>query len=217
MNNLDELITNLEYTKKLINQYKQANGIVDNKITNYLKEYKEFFINRREIGKNYIKFLDSLGFNYSNLDTAEIGKGIFDSIVIEYPTTIITPYYEYLDNLGSRVIKREFASLEGMPALLEETEVGNKVNLLKNSVNTFMIQNPYTIYDIESWDKLHNRTNYNILLGVYGNNFDKDKKDKIKLIKEFKEKLNNEFISMYETNNDEYYYIVGSNRIKKLI
>ena len=41
MNNLDELITNLEYTKKLINQYKQANGIVDNKITNYLKEYKE--------------------------------------------------------------------------------------------------------------------------------------------------------------------------------
>ncbi len=75
-----------------------------------------------------------------------------------------------------------------------------------------MTQNPYTIYDLEYWDKLHNRGIHNIIVGMYGNIYDKDKEEKLDLMRNLFQKLDEEVITDYEILSDEYFCVIGSKR-----
>lgn len=202
-----------EYLKKLFRQFKQANGIKDKsaKLEDFKEEFNKFIFTRQIIGEHYIYLLDNLNLEYEGSEVAETNKGCFDSVVIPYGTTLITPYYYRLSK--ARVIPREFVSALGHPILLEETEVGNKVQEIKPNVfKTFMTQNPYTIYDLDYWDKLHNMGVYNIIVGMYGNVYDKDKEEKLDLMRNILQNLDEDIITDYDTLGDEYFCLIGSKR-----
>ena len=207
-----------EYLKKLFKQFKEANGIKDKsaKIEDFKEEFNRFIFTRQLMGEHYIYLLDNLNLEYEGREVAEANKGHFDSVVIPYGTTLITPYYYKF--LKSRVIPKEFVPFEGLPILVEETEVGNKIEEIKpDEFKPFMTQNPYTVYDLEYWDKLHNRGIHNIIIGMYGNIYDKDRSEKIDLMRTFLQKLNGEIISDYETLDDEYFCVIGSKRKVKTL
>jgi hypothetical protein len=71
-----------------------------------------------------------------------------------------------------------------------------------------MTQNPYLYGVLSELLKINNFYNKNIVLGVYGKEYDKNKTAKIKILKEFKRKINNfndNYDMDYNTKEDNYF------------
>ena len=173
-------------------------------------------------GKLYVDFLDSIGIRVDSYDVAEVGKGKSDSIVQDLTTTIITPYPEGLIRDGfnySRLITAKFKIYDGIPVLLNKDKKGNKIldDLSPTMFRLFMTQNPYTNKQIEYWDELHNMSDKNIVVGVFGSIYDKDSVDKINDLNRFKSKLNGSYQEDYITEDDTYAFVIASDKkVKKL-
>ena len=78
-----------------------------------------------------------------------------------------------------------------------------------------MTQNPYSPKHIMNWDEIHNKGEKEIILGVFGNIYDKDSENKIKELKEFKNKLIGSYSEDYMVENDTYCYVVASDKVEK--
>ena len=200
--------------EKIINQFASAKGKNEIHINSkdsllefgaWLKEYKK-------ASEDYLEILDYYGLKYDNSFCAEVGKNQYDSIIMDYKTKIITQNLSDFKKIESdRLIEGNVAIKKATPILVrpnkEDTEILNQF------INTYMIHNPYSFDDINGWENLHNLSENNIIVGVFGNLSDKDRNEKLEALTQFRNKLiKNSFIEEYETNQDMYYYVIGSKR-----
>ena len=205
LNNLEK--NELEATKKILTQFKEATestGI--NGVTSL--DFKNWLESRQKIGENYLKFLTSLNLNIDNPFCAEVGKTWYDSLVLPYRTSIMTPYTEGFNLKSSKVIPGKFEVVSGLPFL--ERKDGKQLMIPNVLTSTYMTQNPYTSECIFDWEDLHNSGIARIIVGYYGNTFDKDKEEKLKQLKDLKEKLIGQYFIEYDELGDTYYSVVAS-------
>ena len=158
---------------------------------------------------------------FADCNTAEVGKGRYDTIVKPFNTTIITPYSEGLIVPNkSRIITSKFIVLNGMPVLYKANgmNITETKPILSDSTLTFMTQNPYMEANIKNWEQLHNSGESDIIVGVYGSIYDKDIESKLKQIQELEEKLNGSYIGDGAVIGDTYSYAIASKRkVKTLV
>lgn len=206
--NLNALLKNdLEATKNLLRQFKEANGI-NKGVSVTALDFTNWLEKRQEIGLEYLNFLLSMNVSFDNPFCAEVGKTCCDSLVLPYRTSIMTPYTEGFNLKYSKVIPGKFEVVSGLPFL--ERKDGKQLMIPNVLTSTYMTQNPYTSECIFDWEDLHNSGIARIIVGYYGNTFDKDKEEKLKQLKDLKEKLIGEYFIEYDELGDTYYSVVAS-------
>ena len=207
------------YLIHLFNQFKMATGLQNVDIQNDIyagnlrHEFSKWLNERENISKGYQGLLNYMDFDYENHMTAEVGKGIQDSIVLKNRcTTIITPYtYGMKEYSKNKIIK---GSLKIVDSDIEKEDIFT--NEKTSYIDSFMTQNPYHINCIEGWDILHNSSKGGIILGVYGKLDDKDREQKLTILRDFRDLLYNNYKEEYIKFNGEYYYIIGTKRHTKV-
>ena len=154
----------------LIDQYKEIMGISnlsinDIKKDSFRKDFTSWLAERQQYGNRYLDFLYEMK--------------QFDSLVIPFDTTIISPNsFESVEDKG-RIIGSKFIVYDGQPVLyFEITEQPKLVLLPEKRIDTFMTQNPYSPYSVKNWSDLHNGGYFDIAVGVYGSIYDKNIKEK---------------------------------------
>lgn len=209
-----------KYLSLLIEQFKQANNIknVDINSQAFISEFSEWIKLRQDVSKNYLALLEYMELSkFADCDTAEVGKGRYDTIVKPFNTTIITPHISGLETLrNERIINAELVVMGETPVLFGANKNGKPISSSSNL--TFMTQNPYTPIEIRNWEDLHNSGESDIIVGVYGSIYDKDIASKLKQIQELEEKLNGSYIREDAVVGDTYSYAIASKRkVKTLV
>ena len=209
-----------QYIKSLINRFASANGIKNPDINSkqFIDEFSQWLKSRKAIGREYTYFIDYMGFNFANPDCAEIGKSQYDSIVVPFETTIITPASKPFKGVDEkRIITGNMRVYEDVPLLVRhDTQGYNSVDQIPNDIiRTFMTQNPFGQSSIAGWGDLHNSGNNDIIVGIYGSTHDKDMNEKIKMMQALRDKLQRQFIEDMSVDGDSYFYVLGSDRFEK--
>ena len=107
---------------KLIDQYKEIMGISnlsinDIKKDSFRKDFTSWLAERQQYGNRYLDFLYEMKQAILERTTAEVGKCEFDSLVIPFDTTIISPNsFESVEDKG-RIIGSKFIVYDGQPVL----------------------------------------------------------------------------------------------------
>ena len=211
----------MTYLNYLIEQFKQATGTKNIDINSqlFISEFSEWIRSRQNISENYLNLLEYMElYRFADPDTAEIGKGQYDSIVKPFDTTIITPHSEGLETLDqSRIITSDFRVFDGTPVLTKTNEKGiNQIDPITSTTTlTFMTQNPYTPEQIRNWEQLHNSGENNIIVGIYGSIYDKDIEQKIKELEALRDKLYESYKEEHTVIDDTYCYAIASERMVK--
>jgi hypothetical protein len=133
-------------------------------------------------------------------ELAELGKGNIDSVV-DGDALMITPYGHTFSDLS-----HTNSSLDFNGSVLMLNVYGEQYSL--TDIHTYMTQNPYLYGVLSDLIKINNFYNKNIVLGVYGKEYDKNKTAKIKILKEFKRKINNfneNYDMDYNSKGDNYF------------
>ena len=210
---------NKEYYKLLKLQYYKATKdkiktIIDDDLNENM--YNWLFI-RHEIGKRYIEYLNNLGYDVKTQETAEIGKGLFDTIVRKYETTIISPYIEKIDS--NRVFTYSLNLSTSYPTLMKYGKNMRIEDLasVPKYINTFLINNPYQRNDLFGLENLINKGEFNAIIGMYGQTGDNDKAKKLKILYQLSNKIRtHQFQLKYEKDKDYYYAsLISNSKIKK--
>lgn len=197
----DYLDINDEYMAKIIRQFEEAKGesVKNIHLEVYLATLKEFIKERQRIKNTYRFFLSSLSLDFNDEDTVEIGKGRYDTLVTDFDkTSMITPYIRGLENKNRIIIPSTFKVLQNGIILSDSPY----------TFKTYMTQNPYSIEDIENFEKIDG----NLIFGIYGNIYDKDRKYKIQTLYNLNKRLDNNFMIDGGTFDDDYYYILTTNK-----
>ena len=119
---------------------------------------------------------------------------------------VISPYADTLLLKNSRLVR-----------VCDKTiiAVGNKF-LYPSCVDTFITHNPYDEFLIHDWDRIHCAEGFDIGIGVYGNSYDEDKSDKIKMLSRIYGKLkfgsSGSSVIDFEldTDRDKYFGLVSA-------
>ena len=199
-----------QYMKYLREQYRKARGYkkIDLNSDYFKRDFDLWLKNNQINGINYASLLFSLGIDFTTKKTVEIDKGNLDSIVLPYSTTIISPYIENNNNRNN-VFDNKLV-IKGNYPMRKEFDI---------KFYRLMTQNPYSDFetrDYIKWKNIHEHTDYDIILGVYGSLYDRDIEEKIKKLEIFKSYLTREYIESYDIVNDNYYYLIASKpKIKK--
>jgi len=173
--------------KNLKQQYRKATGDFSKEDEVFNKNFINWLIKRNETGIYFIDLLDEYGFDFYNPSVAEIGKSEFDSIVLPYKNTIITPYADsFHDKYKERIIDATFHVESGVPAITTNNYLSVKhenkgINLFRN-VNHVLIHNPYNLSEVDNFKNLQNSLHCGATLGIFGNSDDKDKDDKVSML-----------------------------------
>ena len=204
---------NNAYMNKLIQQYKRAYGIYKFNIKNESdrREFEDWLKDLKTKNEIYLSILKDNNIRIGNdLRTAEVFKGGLDMVTGKYKTKIISNYIDEKDN--DAFIKGTFKVYDGIPKVISQKDGIITIKDL-DDINTFMTQNPYSPGDICGWDALHNNA-FNIIFGVYGNKYDRDKKEKMEMASQLEESLNAHVIDGYYDEFGSYYYFVASDQTK---
>lgn len=203
-----------EYIEKLIQQFISSRGIkhIDTSSKMFRQEFVIWIDQMQKISQGYLELLEKLNIDFNNRNMAEIGKGKYDSIILNNNSTImITPYID--EKISNPVAHYQFIVSDSKPAVIYSDSKNRFIN-----IENVMTQNPYGENDIFNWNQLHNSKTCNITIGVYGKNSDKDKKSKIKLLENFSKELYSNFnIDGYEYKNNYYYAITSNEKVLKKI
>ncbi|MBQ8891835.1 MAG: hypothetical protein IJ068_03110 [Bacilli bacterium] len=209
----------MKYNKLLTLQYCNALGIkVDTTSQGFKNDLVRWVFERKQIGEKYVEFLNSLGLNITNKETAEIGKGTFDTLVDSYNTTVITPY-PYTNNV-KRVLKYDFfPNIQGSGLIKYDSDgkIAEIVSVPKY-INQIITQNPYNELDLIGYEDLFNVNDISVIVGMYGHIHDNDKEMKLKMLKLIKDKIkNNQFNVEYEYDRDSYFAAIYDNKTEKKV
>ena len=195
---------NIRYIDNLYKQYCDANGI-DYYSSNHdydAKDFIDWIYKNKERAFTYKHFLIASG--YDDFDTsAEIGKGLYDSIVCRF-MDVISPYADTLGLPNSRLIVNH-----GVPY------IKNKNGIFIPHYSTLLTHNPFDEMSIKSWSDIHNSGNYNISIGMYGNIHDKDYAKKRNILEQIASDIKENVVLIHDTSGDEYYYSLNSMRKNK--
>lgn len=209
----------IQYNRQIFEQYKNAEGFrtSETNAPKYMLDLVGWIQRRQLIAKTYIELLSELNYQFEYIDCAEVGKGPYDTIVKEFGTTLITPYIEGIKDIRQdRILEGTFTVNQGRP-ILTPSNTKEELILPPNFIKTYMTQNPYDIANIANWDRLHNSHEVGIIVGIYGNTYDKDIETKRKMLEELAKKLDSHHKEIYTEYGDEYFYIVGSKpKVKKI-
>ncbi len=200
----------------MIKSFLSAKGLkssnIDPNSECFISEFAGWVKERKTIGLDYLSFIfSSLKLSNNQELIAEIGKGESDTLITGDSRIIITPF--------TKNIKREKPELLVEGALWVERSHpilirGNKpIDISKCNIKRFITHNPYSKGNIRNWETLHNSEKYNITVGIYGSVYDHDIEDKIKVLNQLRDKLNDN--CFYEKNverGDIYMHVVSSNR-----
>ena len=186
----------------------QYYSAVGKKIKNYLKgdnivEISDFLFERQLLGEKYVRYLKYLGIDITMKETAEVGKGSYDTITNGFETTLISPYFEDLED--SRLLNYELLTLNVSPALFKfgEKRRIEEITRIPQYINTFMTQNPYKKNEILNWNRVY-QDGYDIIVGMYGLNSDKDKEKKLAILKKIRDTISTSLEINYERDYSDY-------------
>ena len=203
------------YLNYLLEQFKNATGYkkVDLNSDIFKAEFNSWLFTRTNISEDYIKVLDYMELGYHYPMTAELGKGCLDSVVSHNgTTTIITPYTYGLDKkTGNKIIRGSINCVRN-----RTNHESLKEDKRTETIDSFMTQNPYTLDDFYTLEMMHNTQMYDIIAGVYGKSQDKDKEEKLKVLKAFKDNLYGDFEEEYIRFNDNYCYVIATKAKTKI-
>ncbi|MBO5096012.1 MAG: hypothetical protein J6B98_03980 [Bacilli bacterium] len=206
------------YLERLLEQFKQATGAryVDVNSSAFISEFQDWVLRNQKIGSDYRGVIECMDLHPEiRSTTAEVGKGILDSIAIDSAMSIITPYSDKIKSIGE-LFDGNFVVNGDDPYLIPRDN--SEVTLLNTMFERFITQNPYEQSCLENWENLHNSGNSNITIGVYGCTYDKDYQAKLAALKSFKERLYEGYREEQLTMGDSYFAVVSSDRmVKELI
>ena len=77
-------------------------------------------------------------------------------------------------------------------------------------IDVFITQNPYQTQDCINWHQLYNYGNTDVVMGIYGNITDKDKNEKLEVLKYTQKRLDDEFKIQKVTSGDTYCYALST-------
>ena len=196
-----------EYILYLMKQFINATSsskIIDLYSKEFVREFKDWLIQRQQIMSEYKFLLDCMDLEYDYSSTAEVGKGAYDSLaVLDSYTTLITPYAFDLRNKKNNKIIQGTLDIVDINHPKQDISTNKRVE----NIYSFMTHNPYEPENIEGWDLLHNSGGYRIILGIFGNTYDKDKQTKEELILRLKDKLDGNLDIEVVRNDDKYYSV----------
>ena len=186
------------YLELLKKQFCEANGLrkFNNNSKADLEAFKSFIAERKIIGEKYNEFLKYLEIDITTSNVVELYKGNVDSIVKDFDTLVLTPYSIDIDKDR---IYRELSDL-----------LGNKV-----LINRFITQNPSFKNDIKSLINYYNQYKYDILIGVYGKVYDKDKNKKMKELIKLSRKIDDyQYNTSILKDRYNYYFVLYTNLLE---
>ena len=206
------LENNKERIKDLINKKKRIVRLLEEK---YIlargyknmksiseKDFIRWIFERKEIGNEYVDFLENLNLSIKTPQTAEIGKSMFDTIVSSFDTTVITPH-DYFET-GKRVLKYDFFP-NREPRLIKYNDEKMDIIPVPEDIKQFITQNPYDEFDLIGYEDLFNG-NYDVIVGMYGHIHDNDKERKLRMLRDLKDKITtNRYNIEYECSRDAYF------------
>lgn len=188
-----------QYCESVGKKYDKFNIITDTEFIIYLSLLTKCTI-------NYGNYLNYLGLCLTNDTTVELNKGKYDSLGKEL-VTIVSPFAETLDYQNS-----ELLVCDNNPIVIMGTSV-----FTVDNCDLFVTHNPIIRSSVSNITLLHN-IGANVCIGIYGKISDKDKKEKFKMLKDCAEKMSNNIGFYYDTEGDNYYSCIKSERkIKKHI
>lgn len=212
-----------EYLRNIIKQYNSATGSkmtsIDSKAN--LSELLMWLKLLEKTSAVYLENLEQLNFyNCFQINSYEIGKGGFDTLFKQLDTCVITPYSKTINSLDSdKMISSDFCVCDSNPTLKQIDKSGeiNLEPLISSSELTFLTHNPYDFSKVLDWADIHNHGTNNIILGVFGNLFDKDRNFKLAELKEIKDRLRLPYIEKYVTIGDSYSCVLATDINKKKV
>lgn len=148
---------------------------------------------------DYSKYLSYLGVNLFNKTAIELNKGKYDSFGKE-SIMIVSPFAETLGSQNSEIIV-----VDNTPLVITEKSI------FTPDYDLFLTHNPLNNCNINDLISLHNNGS-NICIGVYGTTSDKDRKEKLKMLRNLSLELTNGIQFYYDTDNDNYCGCIKSER-----
>lgn len=204
-----------EYIKELFNQFKLSTGIYSDDVDSkkYEKEFMEWLSRYKIIGELYFKWLkEEKILDELSPEFAEVGKGEHDTLTLNQKTTLISPYIKNLDcsSINNRILKYDFTVFDGIPICRRK-----KPRDIVDGIEVFMTQNPFDMVSMINWPQLYNYASYDIIVGLYGNIFDKDREYKLKNLKIMRERIKDSFKIKEVTSGDTYCYVLSTGFTKR--
>ncbi len=206
-----------KYLNHLKNQYMQALGIYEiNNNNEEIKYMSEWIKNRRSLGISYLDFLENHNLFLNDSSCGEIGKGKYDSVLsfLDKPT-IITPYISTFESvLPKYYLGCDFSidTNSGKPYISNIIDIS-----CPGQIESYITQNIYSINEIKRWPIAYFKDNKKIIVGAYGQFYEKDRKSKIAELQFLKNKLGEHYLEYYDTNKDGYFYVICSDTKSKKI
>ena len=206
-----------EYAKTLIEQFMRARGIKkpDFNSMEFVNDFRNWLHNYNNQSGYYLAVLDCKndGPTYGS-NSVEIGKGKLDTMANGKDAQIITKYTDGIKSNGE-IIKGEF-SARGFghgPVVL----TNGRLNPIDKNITRFVTHNPYSASEIRNWERLY-YSGKDISIGVFGNNDDKDIDEKLKMMKDLRDKLvGGQFEEeKYYIDYAYYYTLTTKNNVKTL-
>ncbi len=202
------------YLKNLIAQFKSATGNkhAEANSKEIVEEFFSWLTERKDILDEFKYLLFFMDIDYGHPMTAEVGKGITDSAVTENnKTTIITPYtFGMKKGMKNTIIKGDLI-------YVPENYTKRNLSFGNKPIDSFMTHNPYNEKNIMGWDELHNKYNYQITLGAFGKTYDKDKEEKIAMLKRIRDNLEGSYKEESVRINDNYLYVVSTDPKRRIL
>lgn len=218
-----------KYLLLLFEQFKRTQGMGTSvSIEEYKKEFNDWLSAQQLIKDSYVSLLTDM--NVGNGLIAELGKGIYDSIV---PTLnewsidaiAVTSFAETFKNPNFEVYNGRLISLDGSSIITYEDK-NNMYNYpncntdINTNIRTLITQLPLISNEI---NPLINscRQNNDIAIGCYGNTNDKNSSNNVQLLRSIKSIIENQYnVDCDEeltTQNGAYSHIIITHQQKLLL
>ena len=187
------------YLNKLYMQYCESIGKEYNQIdiSNPPSEFIQWLTLNKVVVNKYKEYLDFLG--YINEPTAEIGKGVYDSIAGR-DMEVISPFGGTLNKTTAEIHISEgnvFCRALGRISPLEQKII--------------LTHNPYSFQDVSLWSNVHNKGDHRISIGIYGKVYDKDKTQKIESLERIADSMISPIMD-YDEMGDMYFMSLNDKR-----
>lgn len=210
LENIEDEQQREQYIKNIILQYQEATQKNNSNTTStgFRRSFLEWSKERRKIREFYKEQLKELGIDVATPETAEVNKGVNDTLVYGENARVITPYpYNmYGQTFQSKIIKSKFVIVKNAPF--------TPIHQLKG-IKTFITHNPYNETDIQSWSELFNSNHYNVAVGIYGKCYEMDRMKKKRMLEELKKLITTSYQSIEIEKSEMYSYILTNNLTRK--
>ena len=201
----------------LLNQFKTTMGIktIDIHSKAFQNDFKEWLRLRQMQGYRYMDFLYELNNSVIERTTAEVGKSRFDTVVVPFDTTIISPYDYKSFPARERIIPATLLAFSEPLLYFPDSKKAKLECFSTRSIDTIMTQNPYSRESISGYENLHNSGNIDIAVGAFGSIYDKNIKENLEMLKSLRQKISDgEYRVDYNHDGDIYFIALISDRAR---